>query len=344
MFRKVAYCVAGTLAPASLEPSTAWPEPDFVRFAHRNSACILSLNDVGCCEGEQISRLRREWSRIRLAYKAVFGGFDVIVASGEDIGVYIALIARALQRPVDVFIVTHGQKLESRWFRILFCLAAKSQRVTFGALSSSLRDHLISNFRFQNIVNIGYGFDAKFFDGKITAAEYLVSAGIANRDYDTLCKAVDGLDVQVRVASASTWSSSKIGSEKTTPNVTFQPAANYTDLRSLYARALIVIVPTKECSFASGLAVISEACGMGVPVIATSTSVLSDFIIDGETGLLVPPGDHLYLREAIVTLMQQPEFASKLGKQARAMMLERFTLDHYCEQIERACGFVTAEQ
>lgn len=65
-----------------------------------------------------------------------------------------------------------------------------------------------------------------------------------------------------------------------------------------------------------------EAMYMGKPVIAARSGGLSDVIVDGETGLLVPPGDPQALRVAIQSLLANPEQRTHMGQQARQRATE----------------------
>ena len=65
-----------------------------------------------------------------------------------------------------------------------------------------------------------------------------------------------------------------------------------------------------------------EAMSMGRPVIASRIGGLSDIVADGETGLLVPPGDDRALSEAIQTLLAHPERRSHMGMMAKQRVVE----------------------
>jgi glycosyltransferase involved in cell wall biosynthesis len=80
--------------------------------------------------------------------------------------------------------------------------------------------------------------------------------------------------------------------------------------------------------------VVLEAMAAGRPVVATATGGILDLVADGETGLLVPPGDPLALAVALQRLLDTPALADAMGNAA----LERarqFTASAVIERIER---------
>ena len=82
-----------------------------------------------------------------------------------------------------------------------------------------------------------------------------------------------------------------------------------------YERAAVVCVPSRR----EGVGMTArEAMAHGRPVVATAVGGLPDAIRDGETGLLVPPGDPTALREAIERLLADADLRERLGAAARA--------------------------
>jgi glycosyltransferase involved in cell wall biosynthesis len=62
----------------------------------------------------------------------------------------------------------------------------------------------------------------------------------------------------------------------------------------------------------------------GKPVVASAVGGLLDLVVDGETGVLVPPGDVLALRDALERLLADPKLRRRLGaagrERARALL------------------------
>jgi glycosyltransferase involved in cell wall biosynthesis len=69
-----------------------------------------------------------------------------------------------------------------------------------------------------------------------------------------------------------------------------------------------------------------ESLLMECPTVATKIGGLTDSVRDGETGVLVKPGDPSDLAEGILRLLRNPAAAREFGKAGRARMLARFTL------------------
>jgi glycosyltransferase involved in cell wall biosynthesis len=86
------------------------------------------------------------------------------------------------------------------------------------------------------------------------------------------------------------------------------------ELEPLLAGAAVVAVPSRREGF--GL-VAAEAMAHGKPVVASAVGGLLDLVVDGETGLLVPPGDVEALRAALERLLGDPELRRRLGAAGR---------------------------
>ena len=77
-----------------------------------------------------------------------------------------------------------------------------------------------------------------------------------------------------------------------------------------------------------------EAMSTGRPVIASRTGGLADLVADGETGLLVQPGNPLELRQAIERLLANPDLRKRMGQAALHKVVE-FRASSIVPRIER---------
>lgn len=79
--------------------------------------------------------------------------------------------------------------------------------------------------------------------------------------------------------------------------------------------------------------VLAEAGIAGLPAVATSVDGTPEIIIDGVTGLLVPPANSELLAEAIIALLHDPTRRLEMGKQARAIVKKQFSMSSVAERM-----------
>lgn len=77
-----------------------------------------------------------------------------------------------------------------------------------------------------------------------------------------------------------------------------------------------------------------EAMAAGKAIVATSVGGVSEAILHGETGLLVPPASPDLLAAAMVELLAKPEQRQAFGAAARARAQSRYRLDPMISKIE----------
>lgn len=115
--------------------------------------------------------------------------------------------------------------------------------------------------------------------------------------------------------------------------VMFSGAASRAEVANAYARSAVIVVPSvrAESGDQDGLpTVLLEAMGSGVAVVASDLPGLNEAVVDGETGLLVPPGDPDSLAKALRTVLTDDGLRSKLAEAA-----ERRSGDYTIESCSR---------
>jgi len=80
---------------------------------------------------------------------------------------------------------------------------------------------------------------------------------------------------------------------------------------------------------------ILEAMLSGLPVVATSVGSVAEAVLDGETGLLVPPDDPAALAAALRRLLGDPALRAAMGRRGQEVARERFTVDRMVERYEQ---------
>jgi alpha-maltose-1-phosphate synthase len=101
------------------------------------------------------------------------------------------------------------------------------------------------------------------------------------------------------------------------------------DLVNLYNEAAVFACP----SIYEPFGIINlEAMACETPVVATRVGGIKEVVVDGKTGLLVPPSDPTKLGRAITQIIEDPEGAARMGQAGRQHVLQNFTWDRIAEK------------
>jgi glycosyltransferase involved in cell wall biosynthesis len=111
------------------------------------------------------------------------------------------------------------------------------------------------------------------------------------------------------------------------------------NMPAVYAAMDIFVLP----SLNEGLPMtVLEAMAASKPVIATRVGAIPSVIKDGENGLLVAPKDSEGLRNAVASLLSDPERRQRMGDQAHAWVSQNYTSEamalRYREMYEEVLG------
>lgn len=116
-------------------------------------------------------------------------------------------------------------------------------------------------------------------------------------------------------------------------NVRFLGQMTHQAVMEEIAKSRFVVVPSLSYETFGYLPI--EAACMGKAVIASRIGGLAETVRDGETGLLVPPGDAAALAAAIAKLAADEPTIRQMGKTGRAYVEENYRPeDHYARLLE----------
>ena len=116
-------------------------------------------------------------------------------------------------------------------------------------------------------------------------------------------------------------------------NVTFLGPLMGEDLVRTYNTSAVSVLPSVETDMYGktypkseilGL-VLLEAMACETPVVASRIGGMMELVVDGETGLGVPPGDSEALGEAVERLLGDEKLAREMGRAGRARVAANFT-------------------
>jgi len=114
------------------------------------------------------------------------------------------------------------------------------------------------------------------------------------------------------------------------------------DMHGPFAELDVLVQPSRADNLP--LAIL-EAMAAGLPVIGTRAGGIPELVVDGETGLLVPPERPDELAAALDSLAESPERRAEMGRRGRERVQEHFSADGIAARTvdlyEELCGSST---
>jgi glycosyltransferase involved in cell wall biosynthesis len=156
---------------------------------------------------------------------------------------------------------------------------------------------------------------------------YVFAGGNTNRDFRLLVDAAEGLDVPVRIASG--WQPDR----PLPPNVTVTSVT--VDVYDRMMRgAKVVVVPLKWTPRSVGQQTYLSGMRLGKPVIVTDSPGVRDYVVPGETALVVE-SNPAALREALTWVLDPANHAEVelLANRARQAVEDNYLGRHYFNRL-----------
>lgn len=121
--------------------------------------------------------------------------------------------------------------------------------------------------------------------------------------------------------------------------VTFLGPLTQSEVAEEYTGAAVFALPCQvlENGDRDGLPnVVVEAMAHALPVVSTTLPSLREAIVDGESGLLVSPGNEVGLADALQRLLADSALRARLGAAARTRVADRFRRDTNLREVHAA--------
>ena len=358
MSNQILLTVSGTI-PADIREQIARgarPRADYLEMARSFGADLLDY--PGACTvagafGKLLERIGGADLVLAWACFKLRNRYQAIVTDGEQIGLPLAALLKFLgfgRRPRHLMIV-HIISVRKKML-FLDRLGVQSHIDRFLAYATWQQQFIQHrwNIPAERALFTPFMVDSAFFAPERvtrnpTPRPRICAVGLERRDYPTLLRAVDGLDVDVVIAAASPWSkrSDSTQGQSIPQNVTVRKFTQF-ELRQLYADCQFLVMPLENVEFQAGVTAILEAMSMERAVLCSRTPGQTDIIIDGENGHYVSPDDPIALRAAIEHLIEHPEATQQLGKAGRRLVEQQMSLDRYVERLDEIVRAAIAEE
>jgi len=172
--------------------------------------------------------------------------------------------------------------------------------------------------RIPRIVSVGRLVPFKGFDDLIDAC-----AELARRQIDFVCDIIG--DGPLRETLQAKIEQLDLSSRVNLLGSLSQGAV----LEKLQAADIFALASTTDAEGATDVfpTVILEAMASARPVVSTRLAGIPELVVDGQTGMLAPPGDSVALAHALEQLLRDPELRLRFGHSGRARIEQDFRIE-----------------
>jgi glycosyltransferase involved in cell wall biosynthesis len=278
----------------------------------------LSRRVQGTCWGRAVGAVLAIAWGLRLL--RVRRRFPAAITSGAGAGVVFGM----LQAVVGLGRIPHVM-MDCLWYRERGLPRRLLARIKFASLARSVSCFVVwasgevddyageLGVPRHKLVFVPYHHTLEGYAFTIEDGGYVFAGGDGDRDYATLVEAVRGLQVPVLIGTRlPSWH----GRSDLPPNITVR-SFDAAGFRQAMAGARVVVVPMQGgLLHAGGQQTYLNAMRMGKPVIVCDDRGARDYIDDGVTGLIVPPGRPQELRQAMLKLLGDGSLRAELGRRA----------------------------
>jgi glycosyltransferase involved in cell wall biosynthesis len=272
--------------------------------------------------------------------------YDVVISWAAKIAIPFAFLLTLTGKRVPLIVMDSWISKPKKAYPLKW-LGPKIDRII--TWSSKQRDIALRRYGLspEKVYHIKWFTDSKFYRPMERTMDMICAVGTEMRDYSTFIHAMRGLSIPCHIAAGRVRGflpgSVQMLSHMNLPKNITVGRKNHVELRELYARSRFVVVPLLPTDTDNGITCILESMAMGKAVICSRTEGQVDIIKEGETGIFVPQGDPVALREAIEYLWNNPDVAERMGRAGRKRVEEHFTLDRFVAEMKTIVAQVIDE-
>jgi glycosyltransferase involved in cell wall biosynthesis len=322
------------------------PRLEYIELCRRLGLTYVDYNPERLHSHKMVRRIEEKlrldlyWAR-QLARKIKAEKYDVVLSMSERIGIPLAYM---LDRRVKHLVVLH-HPLSPAKLQLIKALRTPNRWDLLLPLSHAEANFMQQTFQLKpdQVQVLPAVIDTEFYRPRPKSVtendqDYILSLGLSNRDYPTLIRALrERPHITCQISATSAWVEHKAGYENEIipDNVKIMNYDHPNIICDAYARSRFVVIPIRHpiSQWSAGSVSVLQPQAMGKPVIATRTPGLADYVLDGETGLLVEPNNPAAMAEAIEYLWNNPEKAALMGRKGQEWVRENFSIERWIKEL-----------
>ncbi len=287
--------------------------------------------------GAKLVGTPEQWALARSLVASAADG-DLVYASGDDVGLAIALVAVAKRRRLKLAIYyTAPQRQRARVLTSVVRRAGLDLLPVAGTPDKvdALRDMTGGG----HVVLASEQTDVGFFRPPAHRDDQqrplVASCGLEQRDYQTLALALGDVECDMKICAVSPNFTTKtsVAMPDVVPESMEIRHFEFGELRSLYQQATVTVIPLLGNAYSAGTTTMIEAIASGSPVIVTQNPGLARSFVDKGLTIGVPAGDPDALRRAVEAVLADPEQARRRADEALAYVTAHHSDAHYVERL-----------
>jgi glycosyltransferase involved in cell wall biosynthesis len=267
--------------------------------------------------------------------------YDTVVSMSERAAVPLGRILNRRVRHIAILL-----NVSTKWLNSIRLLGVHRRWDKIIVYSCSEADALRSqlNLAYSKVVTVHNYVDLAFFNpaNVQTSIEeghtFMMSQGVAKRDYPTLIEAMRQLPhIECHISAVSAWD--KFGGSykgmQIPKNVFLKNYDHPFLIREALLKCRFLVIPLQPevGMWCSGSTSVLQAQAMGKPVIVTYLPGIAEYILDNETGFVVEGRNSTQLAEKIDYLWKNPDKAEEMGKKAQTWVRNNFSLETWIEKV-----------
>ncbi len=288
-----------------------------------------------------------------------------LVYSGTDLNTSLLAFLRSIGLFKKPIIIIIHRSFPRNLLGKLFVNFFIKKHDLFLCLSNRVMEQLRDNFSIsqEKLKVLPLGVDLSFYQTKrdnnsheINAdnAEFIVSAGKTDRDYNTLVKAFKEINYPLKIYGAG-------DSAPTIPDLPPRILVHnkqskdpnflsFEELLKEYQKAYAVAIPLNipldraDTITLIGYTSLLDAMAMGKAVVMTRNQQIDIDIEKEGIGIFVEPGDVEGWKQAISYLLEHPQETEEMGNRARSLCESRYNLDEFSSKLSEILKSVIFEK
>jgi glycosyltransferase involved in cell wall biosynthesis len=266
-----------------------------------------------------------------LCFLPLARGYDVVISGGFLNGILLSTARRIIgfRRPRHVIIDTRAFSALKPGLGVRLARFLLSPVEGVVCLSQAEQALWETHLGFRGRATWApFAIDTDFPDAPMgdlsENSRYIFAGGSSFRDWATLVAVARDIDEEFVIVAGRDAASGKYGLEgiQIPPNVNVLFDVSGEEFKDLLAGSLFVVVPLQHVPFAVGTQVIAQAMACGKAVVATRIPTVVDYVREGETGLLVEPGNTGDLKDKLLFLARHPDQRCTIAGNAKKAMAE----------------------